>query len=100
MLASARSPLPVAGVQLGELRADRRPRILDLRGSLGALKRGIDAFGRADERLTSQCSAFDVAGNADELLIQRRVIGERREPEPQLQIALCVCAARIEATGR
>ena len=55
---------------------------------------------RADERLARKCGTFDVAGNADELLVQGRIIGERRESKPQLDIALCIGSARIEAAGR
>jgi len=63
------------------------------------LKSGIHSPGRADERLPCECGAFHVARNADELLIQRCIIGECRERKPQLHIALGIGSAPIQATA-
>ncbi|HEV3484740.1 MAG TPA: peptidoglycan-binding domain-containing protein, partial [Vicinamibacterales bacterium] len=64
---------------------------------------GISATGRLDARRTYAESDvelwFALSAFADELLVQRRVIRERGEREPELDIALGIRAARVEAAG-
>ena len=77
-------------VQRRELPSQRAPRALERRRHARRLQCGIHAPRRAHQRAAGEHRRVGVVAAPHDLLVERRVVGERGEREPRFQIALRV----------
>src|SRR5688500_750915 len=93
--------LPLASVDWRRLEiADRPPNscpaTLHLRRGTSILHRSVDATRRIGERTTGQHRGVAIPIVGNDVLVEQRVVRERRQREPEIEITLRVCARRVQ----